>query len=189
MKRKLLLLMIVLFAISAAFAQTRELLNSEITATTTNYLPGTTVDLQFHLDWETTDVEWIDGFSLDFPMGVTVNSASDIPSSPITLYNGETGDGVLVTWGDIVGGSGLGSIRDDYDFTVNVTIDPGFTGDMDIDWLIIGDEYGNPPHSASGSMAITEGTPLVPVSNWALFFGVLLIAMFIVLRYRRIKLA
>ena len=185
MKRKLLFLLIVLFAMTATFAETTELLNSEITATTTNYLPGTTVDLQFHLDWETTDVEWIDGISLDFPMGVTVNSASEIDG---VIYNGETGDGVLSTWGNMAGGSGFGPIRADDDFTVNVTIDPSFTGTMDIDWLIIGDEWGDPPHSASGSFAI-DGPPPIPVSNWALFFGVLLIAMFIVLRYRRIKLA
>ncbi len=188
MKRKLLLLMIVLFAISTTFAQTRELLNSEITATTTNYLPGTTVELQFHLDWESTDSEFIDGFSLDFPMGVNVNSASDILSIPITYYNGETGDGVLVTWGDIVGGSGFGPISTDYDFTVNVTIDPSFTGNMDIDWFIAGDIYGGEPHFVSGAFAIDGPIP-IPISNWALYFGILLIGVFIVLRYRRIKLA
>ncbi len=85
MKRKLLLFVIILFTVNITFSETTELLNSEITATTTNFLPGTTVDLQFHLDWVTTDYEWIDGISLDFPAGVTVNSATALITSSLSV--------------------------------------------------------------------------------------------------------
>ncbi len=88
----------------------------------------------------------------------------------------------------MTGGSGWGPISQDDDFTVNVTIDAGFTGDMNIDWLIVGDEYGSPPHSASGSMAIVNDA-VVPISNWALYLGILLMVIFIVSRFRRMKLA
>jgi len=69
--------------------------------------------------------------------------------------------------------------------TSTVTLTPNVThhiklaiadaGDEDLDsWVIIeGDSFGAPP------------PPVVPVSNWALIFGVFLISIFMVVRYRR----
>ena len=157
MKKIVLILMAMLFTASMAFG---EITDCEITATTTEYTPETTVDLEFHLDYYSSDYEYLDGAYLDFPAGVTVNSAVDIG---YLTYNGETGDGVQVTWGSITGHSGYGDQYADADFTVNVTISAAkFTGDMDIDWFINGDGYGSEPHTISGTATISEAIAGAP---------------------------
>ncbi len=52
-----------------------------------------------------------------------------------------------------------------------------------LDWLIIGDAWAGaqPPYFAAGSFAIGEAPPPVPISNWALYLGILLMGIFIVL--------
>jgi len=130
--------------------------NSSISLVTTSVDAATTVDLTFTYTHSSPDAEWVDGISLQFPAGVTVNSASGIPStSPKITYNGEVGDGALATWGDIVGGSGLGSLYVTGTFTLNVTISPSMVTDITIPWYIAGDGYGSAPHSATGNLTIT----------------------------------
>ncbi len=132
-----------------------EISGSEITAVTTGYTSGTSATLEFFFDYESSDYEYIDGFYLDFPTGVTVTSAqSSVGGAP---WNGETGDGVLTSWGDLYGYcSGYGYFYSDQTFTVDVDIDSGFSGDMDIFWEIFGDCYGSTPHSLSGTLTISE---------------------------------
>ena len=57
---------------------TREIEDSYIETVTVAYEPDTTVDLEFNIYQISSDTEWLDGASLDFPTGVTVNSATDI---------------------------------------------------------------------------------------------------------------
>ncbi|OQX79913.1 MAG: hypothetical protein B6D64_04085 [Bacteroidetes bacterium 4484_276] len=45
-------------------------------------------------------------------------------------------------------------MNSDQYFSVNVTIDPGFTGDIDMDWLIAGDFDGGEPHFAFGTTSV-----------------------------------
>ncbi|MFO7790532.1 MAG: agmatine deiminase family protein [Bacteroidales bacterium] len=122
------------------------------------YYPGNTYDMMFTYNHSSPDYEWTDGIFLDFPIGVTVNSASNIIGEQDTLFwNGETGEAALVTWGDTTGGSELGPVNDDVTFTVNITVDTDITGDLDIYWSIIGDEYGAPPHTNSDTITLVEG--------------------------------
>ncbi len=127
-------------------------LNSTITATSVVYIPGTTVDLSLDYNHITPDDEWVDGISLTFPAGVTVNSSADFDLT----WNSETGDGVETTWGDMAGGSGGGPLSANASWTVNITIDAGFTGDLAINWSIAGDGYGAEPHTAAGVITLTE---------------------------------
>ena len=76
---------------------TREIEDSYIETVTVAYEPDTTVDLEFNIYQISSDTEWLDGASLDFPTGVTVNSATDIGD----MYcNSQTGNGITLTWGD-----------------------------------------------------------------------------------------
>jgi len=86
---------------------------STISFITESHIPGTTVNLVFYYTYSTPDGEWDDGVSLNFPSGVYVNHASVCTQTGNEQlpYNGETGDGVVVTWGNINGGSGLGGLR------------------------------------------------------------------------------
>lgn len=130
---------------------TKSIAGSEITVTTSTYNAGSTVDFEFGYHFESGDMEWGKTVSLNFPTGITVNSATAIGA---LTYGSETGDGVLVNWG------GTGHQEGDQTFTVNVSIDAGFTGDISIDWTMGGDVYGAEPHNLSGTLIISP-----PVAN------------------------
>jgi len=87
---------------------------------------------------------------MEFPTGVNVNSASGFKLT----YNGETGDGATITWGDVSGTCSYGSLYTSATATVNVTVDAGFTGDIAVGWTVVGDNYGADPHVISGTIDI-----------------------------------
>jgi hypothetical protein len=131
---------------------------STISLITELYIPDTTVDFVFYYTYSSPDGEWDDGVSLNFPDGVIVNSASACTTTGYEQlqYNGETGDGVNVTWGNINGGSGLGGLRSSGQFTVNVTISEDFAGPLAVDWYIAGDGYGAQPNFNSGTLMLPQ---------------------------------
>ncbi|MCK4410511.1 MAG: hypothetical protein KAW67_10510, partial [Candidatus Eisenbacteria sp.] len=132
---------------------TRSFDGSGITVDPAQCEPGATLDLVFTLANESTDEEWVNGASLDFPNGVVVNSATDFLVSDRALAWGDTlGDGVHVTWeGDWwnVVYPGETAVA-----TLNVTVDAGFAGNVGIVFGLQGDGYGDPPHSLSGTLMI-----------------------------------
>lgn len=135
-----------------------KVVESEISFVTEYYTPGTTTDLVFYYTYSSPDNEWDDGVSLNFPEGVYVNSATVCTTTGYQQlpYNGETGDGAIVTWGNITGGSGLGGLKSSGQFSVNVTISEDFSGPMLVDWYIAGDAYGAAPNFNSGTISITK---------------------------------
>ena len=154
-KRLLIFAIAAFMCMGVASTVDADIVGSEIIANTPDYTPGTSATLQFHFTYFSPDYEYIDGFYLDFPAGVTVTGAqADVGTAP---WNGETGDGALTSWGSTTGHSGYGYFYTDQDFTVDVDIDSGFSGDMVIDWFINGDGYGNPPNELYGTVTISEG--------------------------------
>lgn len=129
----------------------REIGNSSIVATS-DYLPGTTMDLNFHLNYASSDVEYLDGAYLVLPVGFTVNSATDIGG---LLYNGLTGDTLF--WGEW-NDDGFGEQFADADFSVNVTIAGGTAGPQTAYWGLSGDTWGSDPHDTTGTLTINEST-------------------------------
>lgn len=129
---------------------------SSVSFVTEAYAPGATMDLVFYYSYSTPDGEWDDGVSLDFPAGVFVNHATvcTVTGQHQLPYNGETGDGALVTWGNIEGGSGWGGLRSSGQFSVNVTISEDFTGLLSVVYFIAGDGYGAPPNFATGTIEL-----------------------------------
>ena len=113
-----------------------------------HYISGTTMDLNFILDYQTTDWEYGDFISLTFPVGITPNSSPTDPFCP-TLegqdpewLNGVSGQ--TISWGED-NDDGWGGIEfGEHPFIVNVTIDAGVTGDQVIDILVSGCVYGVP---------------------------------------------
>src|SRR5690554_2597488 len=114
MKKVLIALMLCVLMTTSLFAveqdrqnnTTREINDSYIALIYESFNAGTTIDLEFGLYYESSDYESLDGASLTFPAGVTVNSAADIGD---LAYNNDTGDGITVTWGDVVGHSDYGA--------------------------------------------------------------------------------
>ncbi|HNQ66961.1 MAG TPA: T9SS type A sorting domain-containing protein [Bacteroidales bacterium] len=164
MKKTLLLTALMVFVICGVFAQNSvekaevktlkgtKTMNSVITCQNASYVAGATFDLNFNYIHNSPDTEYTDGISLDFPEGVTVNMSADFALA----WNEETGNGVVTSWGDLGGGSQWGDLSANASFVVNVTVDPGFTGNLDIVWLIVGDGYGSDPHTATGTLTLTE---------------------------------
>jgi len=137
----------------------RDLTGSTVTSDPTEYTPGTTIDIVFSAYNGSSDQEWIESVTLDFPMGVTVNTCTNFSpsiSSRELVWDGTTGDGASVDW---IGDSS--NVIYPYEIayaTVNVTIDGGFSGDIEIDFTLTGDGYGSPPHAVSGTVTL-NGPP------------------------------
>ena len=129
----------------------REIANSSISAVS-EYLGGATMDLEFWLDYESSDADWLDGATVTFPAGFTVNSATDIGG---LVYNGETGDGVTVSWGDFADDQ-LGEQYADIEFFVNVSIAEGVSGPQTFGWTLSADTWGDPPNDTSGTFIMNE---------------------------------
>lgn len=134
----------------------RDLTGSSVTSDPAEYTPGTTIDIVFSAYNGSSDQEWIQEINLDFPAGVTVNTATNFSpsiSSRELIWDGTTGDGASVDWiGD------ASNVIYPYEIglaTVNVTIDAGFSGDLEIDYGLTGDNYGSPPHAVSGTVTLS----------------------------------
>ncbi len=117
------------------------------------YITGDNI-ITFTLTFESPDVEYADGFSMTFPDGVTINeegTSTAISNAGINAIDGQT-----VSWGDMGGGSGWGGISysEPRVFDVSITVDGTISGNIDVDWLLIGDGFGADPHSAEGIVTI-----------------------------------
>ncbi|MBC8312792.1 MAG: CotH kinase family protein [Candidatus Cloacimonetes bacterium] len=136
----------------------REISGSTFESDVTEYSAGTNFDIIFTVYNGSTDTEWLTDATLDFPSGVSVNSSTDFVGGTGDLVSdNNTGDGVMISW---TGNDGSwGNIRDGETATstVNVTVRSGFSGDMVLDWTLIGDQYGSSPHEISGQITLTEG--------------------------------
>lgn len=138
---------------------------STLTTPVTSYEHGTSLVLPLHLTCSSPDNEWLSRLDLDLPPGVTVVSATDFPAnSGVIRWNGESGDGVSTTWGDQ--GSGLPYLdhNQSADASVTLSFASGLIGDVAIDWAVFGDNWGNPPHTATGQLVLTAIGPVIGVS-------------------------
>ena len=125
-------------------------------ASNNNYIPSTTMDLDFTLTIFSWDFEWGTYCEMVFPAGLTPNSATDLNGVAATIV------GQTVSW---MGLFYSAYVPEEYDFAVNVTID-AVSGPQDIDYLIEGDGYGGDPHSINGHVTVYEyGGTYVPTFN------------------------
>ena len=131
-------------------AQDRNL-TSVIVSTSYTYISNTTVQITFDFDSEgkNNPGNLVVYHSMTFPSGVTVNSASDIyenvqPQS--LLLNSISGS--IVDWGDpaLSTTNGYLRVRKKSTFSVYVTINASFSGDMVISYTTKDNLYGNFPH-------------------------------------------
>ncbi|MCF7911263.1 MAG: T9SS type A sorting domain-containing protein [Candidatus Cloacimonetes bacterium] len=144
---------------------TRSIAGSTLTCNMGGFAAGETVDWTFTCANNSPDWEWIKDIVIDFPDGVTVNSAGDfIGGSEDLAFVGETGNGASCNWhGE--NSSGWGNLHNGETAaaTVNVTIMPGFIGDIELSWELTGDGYASEPHQITGSVEILSNTDPI---NW-----------------------
>gem|GEM_PF-7060663 len=169
------------YELSVVYAPSRDISGAHITAVG-GYTPGITMNLTLLLIKDSQDNEWLDGATLTFPTGVTVNSSTDfvvISGSGTSLScDGTTGEAVTVGWDDTDGGNGNTYGTATAEATVNLTFDAGLSGDLLLPFTISGDDWGGEPHDISGNL-ILSGEAYDPAANWltvnpsggSIFFG------------------
>jgi hypothetical protein len=130
----------------------------------TQYVAGTTMDLQFTLNLTNTDDEYCDLLSLTFPAGITPNSSPNDPlvtpaisaSATPTQLNPIAGQ--TISWGTDDDANQYGGIfhgaGSPITFTVNVTIDANVTGNQTVNFLADGDTYGATPGDLNSTSTI-----------------------------------
>ncbi len=139
---------------------------STVSCAQSEFLAGETTNLNISVYNASSDAEWLTDVEIDFPAGVTVNSATNLTGGTDPLnWMGATGDGVTVVWHGTDGGS-WGALHggETATCTVNVTFDGSLSGEQTFGWFVQGDIYGSTPHDLSGSFAMTASGPSVTVT-------------------------
>ncbi len=143
---------------------TRNLTGSTMTCSAGAFTPGETVDWTFTCENNSQDWEWIKDIIIDFPDGVIVNSTTDFTGGSEDLeFLGDIGNGASCNWH---GENTLGGFLHNGETalaTVNVTITAGFIGDIELSWLLTGDDYGSEPHQVYGTIDLSTNSEPI---NW-----------------------
>lgn len=135
----------------------RDISGSFMECDATGFTPGETTDWTFTVYNGAIDNEWVSDVWIDFPLGVTVNYASDFTgaSSGDIEWDNTAGQGAYVNWhGETENGWGVLHDGEFASATVNVTLSTEFAGDMTIDYTIGGDGYGADPHIVDGQIML-----------------------------------
>ena len=133
----------------------RSVVGSLVTCNTHHFEPGEIITWTFSVTNNSLDNEWIEGLMISFPDGVNITGATDFvggSGGPLE-WDGISGDGVNVNWyGETQNGNGR--LRDGETATcdIDVEINPGFTGEMTLEWRLNGDGYGEEPHDLFGEI-------------------------------------
>jgi len=126
----------------------------------TEYVPNTTMDLDFTLTFVSPDWEYLDSIAIVLPGEFTINSASDIfATSPLnssqvvwwsanSIAEPEPGEFLIV------------------DFSINVTVSAAAAGPLSVFYAVVGDGFGGYPNYFMGYLTIfEEGGTYVPTYN------------------------
>lgn len=161
---------------SLAWAQGDNIGNSALTGMTPDPIPPGAVQVCFTVNVQSDDFEYMDRFDVDLPDHWIVDTIYDsVPAAsgcsgalpPVT----GTDAGNVVYWqsagslptgcGAWNGGSAPGI---DYTFCADVTVPDPRNEPWSFDWNIIGDTFGNDPHSAAGTwgpVPFDYGDPMI----------------------------
>jgi Peptidase family C25/Propeptide_C25/FlgD Ig-like domain len=134
---------------------TRDITGSFMVCDTEGFTPGETTTWTFTVYNGAADSEWISDIWIDFPLGVTVNDASDFigGSGGDMAWDGTTGQGAYINWfGESANGWGFLHVGEAASAAINVTLSTEFAGDMTINYTIGGDGYGEAPHLVDGEI-------------------------------------
>lgn len=126
----------------------------------TQYVAGSTMDLNFTYTASNTDLEFVDLLTITFPAGITPNSSPNA-----TFPTSNTGGGAenlnapagqVISWGvdNNDGYGGIISTASGVNFTVNCTITAGTTGNQTATFDASGDGYGASPGDLVGATFI-----------------------------------
>ncbi len=148
----------------ARASRNRNITGSTLELDTSSYNPGSTLDWTFSLYNGSTDSEWLKDLYLTFPVGVTVNSATNFVGGTGGDMTPDltSGSGITIHWNG-TDASNWGVIRngETATATVNITIAPTTGGNLSLPYQINGDIYGAEPHVLTGQLVLEQNyTPL-----------------------------
>jgi hypothetical protein len=152
------------WATAKSVIEPTSLQDSGVTSTQDTYDAGALVSFPLHMFCFSPDDEWLMEMRLTLPAGVSVSSATSFgtPAGAMS-WDGQTGDDIETTWG--ASSPGFLATNQSSDATVDLTFDSGLTGDVVLDWLVIGDNYGGNPHSVTGQITLAASGPSISVSQ------------------------
>ena len=132
----------------------RSMVGSTAEITESEYLPGESLTLNLTIYNGSNDNEWIEGFTVDLPTGVTLTGGTDLVGTDGHTLNwlGNSGDGVPAAW--LGGGAQMLYPEASATATFTIEVDYG-VGDLDLPWVIQGDGYAGEPHSVAGTFPLT----------------------------------
>ncbi len=112
--------------------------------------PGAPFDLCFNVTASTPDDEYVLRFDVNLPDGWTVNSVANTPGNTGASSTQGVEAGNVVYWQST---SGYGAwYANTFNFCANVTLSDATGAPWSLPWNIIGENYGDPPHSVSGAI-------------------------------------
>ncbi|MEF3695369.1 MAG: S8 family serine peptidase [Candidatus Cloacimonadota bacterium] len=137
----------------------RNITGSTLELDSDSYNAGSTVEWTFSLYNGSSDQEWLKDLYLTFPVGVTVNSATNFigGTGGDMIPNLTSGSGITVHWNG-TDASNWGVVHDGETATatLSVTIAPGTSGNLSLPYQINGDIYGTEPHTLVGELVLNQ---------------------------------
>ena len=133
----------------------RDIEGSYVHCDSTIFHPGEEQQWRFIVHNGSSSNEWVKNVWLTLPPGVSVVSATNAygGTGGYMEWDGTTGDDVTMNWnGEELNGWGV--LRDGETAVWNVVVQIGenFASDIQVNWEVEGDGYGNPPHSVIGEL-------------------------------------
>jgi len=155
---------------SAGHGQTeveaRNISGSLMTTTITEYTAGSSLTIPLHVVCQSPDDEWIVQISLDAPNGVSVSSATAFTTNQGTMdWSGQTGNGVVTSWAGQGMESGFITNGQSADASITLDFDASLTGDMTLEFTLMGDNFGGNPHQVTGQIVLAASGPTISISE------------------------
>lgn len=132
---------------------------STLTPSQNSVFTGIPITIDFAIYNGSTDSEWLKNLTISFPLGVTLNSATNFigGSGGEMLWDLSNGNGSDVSWyGEDASSWGVVRNGETAVASFNLTIDPAIQNSIILQFTIDGDIYGADPHSISDFIVFTN---------------------------------
>ncbi|MFP4665037.1 MAG: T9SS type A sorting domain-containing protein [Bacteroidales bacterium] len=145
--------------------ETKSIAGSTLECSASSFEMGESLTWDLSVTNGSEDSEWIKQIMIDFPAGMTINSATDFYDDNDTLFsNGVIGDGVIITWfNETDEGWGVITSGETATATIEADISEDFAGDMELEYQLTGDIYGAEPHYINDVLILEN---LGPPIDW-----------------------
>ncbi len=124
------------------------------------------VELCFNVTVRSPDLEYMDRFAVDLPDAWTVHSVRHVPPNGGERSEEGVEPGNVLYWQTVGYPATMGAwANGTYNFCASVTLPDCIGAPWELPWIIIGDQYGDAPHTISGTIAapcLAPGLYLTP---------------------------